>query len=852
MRQQLFDYVIPVALPPPRLQPNIYAKIARASYLHSVLVILVWVAICAAALSATIFNPQKYARATLEFSGADSAARNLRVLNRQFPNLGALMTMTISNPNPEQLNLARVNLIAELERGGAAFALVLAPGAGDYYQNHGIFYYPLEDVKARVDYALSLKPLFAAVAQLPTTESLATLVNEVSASITLGRDPQGLDTMFDEASKAVQSLMEGNDRHVDWSQIAGLNFDPRTKDAVVLALPKPGTTIKAQEIILAAIAKISISSGSKIALQQAKSEATVALATPGSARAVPFIALAIIFVGFVFFATIGRFNLVLVILLPVLVAEIVGISALNFAFAEQLPKLWPAILGIAICGLQISTRLSFAVLESLTISGSRQSAVMLAFQKQGSGIVWLASLAVLVWFGWFAIAQTPFAILAGIIMFSLFIVVCAAFTLIPACAQILPGDLNWRAADWFSPIYQSLFATRTWLVLRRYSAVLIVLMALPSLYYLPKLLATGTQNINRNQMVNVLVNSKQEAETAMRKLSAIREAQSVRWLGAFLPEQADEKLQLLQSLRGRFPRFQPLSPQEPAALRDQITSLLVSLEEIATSSATRPELQKAAHNFRRSLEILKNTTSNAEVLEFENRIFGAFNLLADRVDILANLSKPELETLDPKLKALFVSSRNIFRLEVTPMAGTTPANLARKLASHGLAVAHPALQADSARIVLLATSAMIIAAVLLLGLFCMVFAIRELSGSIASLLTCFIALCTVFGMAELSNIKLTQGALLQATSLIAAMIVIVSTAFLKRQITDQPPPDALHAAEAWLPTMVIAAIAAPAGFLNFTPWAHDLGIFAITLSVVTSTIAMLLRPLTIKLRRYGF
>ena len=439
MRQQLFDYVIPVAPPPPpRLQANFYAKIARSSYLHATRVILIWVAICSAVLSASIFNPQKSARATLEFSGADSAAKNLGILDRQFPNLNALMTFTISNPDPEQLKLARLNLIAELETGDAAFALVLTPGAGDYYQNHTIFYYPLEIVKARIDYALSLKPLFVAVAQSPTTESLATLVNEVSASITLGRDPQGLDAMFDESAKAVRSLMEGNDRHVDWSEIAGLNFDPLVKEAVVLALPKLGMNFKAAKIAKAAIAKLSNGAGTEISLRQSKSVNTNSPAAEGTSRGLPFIALAIIFVGFVLFATIGRLNFALMILLPALVGEIIGLAALNIVYADQLPKLWPVFLGIAICSLQISSRLAFAILETFAVAVSTQSAVMLAFQKQGSGVVWLASLAVLVWCGWFAIAQAPFGFLAAITIASLVASLSAALTLTPALAPSSP------------------------------------------------------------------------------------------------------------------------------------------------------------------------------------------------------------------------------------------------------------------------------------------------------------------------------------------------------------------------------------------------------------------------------
>lgn len=850
MRQSLFDYVIPIA-PPPRLLPNIFARIARACFVHSTTIIMIWLTICAALVAASLFNPNKTARATLEFSGADSAAKNMGILNRQFPNLNALMTITISNDDPSLLKLARVNLITELESRDSAFSLVLAPGAGDYYQSHAVFYYPLDEVKSRVEYALSLKPLFAAVAASPTTKSLATLVNEVSASITLGRDPQGLDAMFDESSKAVQSLMEGNDRQVDWSQIAGLNFEPQAKEAVVLALPKLGMNSKASDVAKATIAKLSLTAGTKIDFQQSKTLITPAQTSENNSRALPFIALAFLFVGFVLFATIGRLKLALLILVPVLVAEIMGFAALNFVYAEQLPKLWPVFLGIAICGLQISTRLSFAILETLTIAVSKQSAVMLAFQKQGSGVVWLVGLAVLVWCGWFAIMQPPFGIMAAITIVSLLAGLAAAFTLIPACVHVLPGDMNWRAADWFLPIYQTLFANRGWRILRKYLAVVTVLAALASLTLASKLTSTSTAPVDRNQIINVLVGSKIEAEKALKSLGAIPEVQSVRWLGAFLPEQSDEKHQQLQALQNQFPHFQPLSPQSPQAIRDQITSLLISLEEIATSSATRPALQKAAHDFRRSLEILSNTTSNAEVLEFENRIFGALNLLADRADALAALGKPELETLDPQLKALFVSTQNIFRIEVTPVKGTSPASLAHILAAHGLAVAHPALQADSARLVLLATSAMVLAAMLLLGLLSLVFAIREMSGSIASLATCFIAICTVFGIAELSHSQLSQTELLKATSLLAAVLVIIASAFLKRQITDYPPPDALHAAEAWLPTMFIAAIAAPAGFLNFTPWAQDLGIFAIALTVTTSTIALLLRPITIALRRYG-
>jgi hypothetical protein len=89
----------------------------------------------------------------------------------------------------------------------------------------------------------------------------------------------------------------------------------------------------------------------------------------------------------------------------------------------------------------------------------------------------------------------------------------------------------------------------------------------------------------------------------------------------------------------------------------------------------------------------------------------------------------------------------------------------------------------------------------------------------------------------------------QATMLFAGQLVLVATAVLKRQTTEIAMPDVLHATEAWFPSAVIIAIAAPAVFLNVKPWAMNLGSFALACTVMTLAVALLLHPFTAMLRK---
>jgi hypothetical protein len=381
MRRELFDYITPSA-PPPRLQPNVFARVARFSFRYAGFILLLWTMITTAFLAAGLLSPNPLPFKQLAFTSSTPASENLAALNHHFPNIDAMLTLTIANSDPGRLKLAQINLVAALEARKDLFDLVFAPGSGEYYDTHAMLYHATDEVKARVAYAKSLHPLFAALAEAPSTESLATLVSGVSAAIELGRDPQGLDALFVESGKAVQALMEGNNYPVDWTKVAGLNIDAQPKSTMVFAIPKPGANAKALDEISAVLKALKKSGGTVSSLNQATHGIAAEKPVAPLPRQYAAFAIAAVFIIFTLVALLGQFSLATMVFVPVLVTTTMSFGALRLGWPAEFAQLWPLLLGTGISALQLSTRLSFAALEALSISRSRSDARL---PKAGQG-----------------------------------------------------------------------------------------------------------------------------------------------------------------------------------------------------------------------------------------------------------------------------------------------------------------------------------------------------------------------------------------------------------------------------------------------------------------------------------
>lgn len=843
MRKSLFDNYAPQVATPPRLQPNIFARLARFSYHHSIMVLLSWCVLAAASTFWAVTQHSLKPQQALEFSAPSKSQKYLNDLNLNFPNLNSLIAINLSNDKPEILKADGVRVVSALESQKDNFDLVFAPGTGDYYDSHGILYHSLEDVKARVAYAKSLQPLFTAIAAAPTTESLATLVNEVSASIELGRDPQGLDALFLESAKSIQALMTGTERLVDWTTIAGLNIEVLPNSVLVFALPKSGNNAQSLAAVNNAIAQIPAGDGTATLVDQSAQITKQHENMPSQKNLWPAIAMALIFVGFALAAALGQFGLVTMIMAPVMLTLAIASGPFRFFAAEHVLSFWPIIAALLLMTAQSSARFSFIAVEALNVARSRESAVMLASQKQGRGLVLLTAAVMLIWCSLFALNNYNVSIPAFILVAAMAIGLLSTLTLIPALMNVQTMPAHWHAGEWLAPLHDAVFNNHVWRITRNLLALVAIVAAVSGFWFAPKILTPILPAIPIDTAVNILAETSSEAEAIVKKLKSVHEAQSVRWLGAFLPQQVGEKLAVLQELKDQFPRITPRIPQTSDILREEISTLQDSLQSIANSIATRKELRTAADDLRRSLELLDATSSNVEVMALENRIFGSFNVLADRAETLAKLDRPNLQTLDPQLKSLFLSGQNILRLEVTPIPGLSNAVLADVLAAQGFHVAHPALVAAEQLETQTQSAYLICSLSVVFSVFALLVATLELAPFLASLFT--FAVFTGIILAALYRFQITPNPepLLIITAAAVFMTSVLVIAFQKKQIPSPVTSNAYYAVEAWLPVGLLVVISIPFAILNLNEVATRLGVFTAVCVLALLLVLSFLRPL---------
>ncbi len=688
MPQSLFDNLRAqrtVPPPPRRIKPNGFARVARGCWNNAPWVIAFWLILACGSL---YFSQRIYQTPSGGQLPIPVLVQSAQELSQKFPGLENLQTIVLANTDAATLEEQRSDLVSTLQLQTDAYDLVFAPGFGDYYEAHGLLYHPLDEVKLRTAYALALKPLFTAIAQAPNANSMATLVNEVSASISQGREPQGLEDLFAQSASSLQALMSGIDRPVDWSVVADLDNDSTATQAIVLAIPKPGAAAQAHAITLKLLDVIKSSSTTTVSFQQpdvSNTNPQTKFEKLDGPRAVAAGLIGLVFAGLVLALSLGRLRLVLVGVIPVLcTGAFSGAMVLKLTGASW-PNYWPLFAAAVLATAQLSLRYIAGVASAANGRRARETNVMLAVQNNGRVLLWITAVAIMALVGLLFMKDPLLNKLVIATVSAIMLGYLCVVSLCPALFRVFPDASKWRAKEWLVPAHRALFEAGPWQFVAKALIGLGVAASLLVLFTI----TPGQKPKVLDGPVNILVNSKAKAEEMIQSLKNVKEAQSIRWLAMFLPEDGTAKQTTLAQLKDQFPRIDPVASQDPQDLRDQIETLSESLKEISSTPETKPALKKAADDFRRSLALLGATSGDEQVRQLENRLFGGFNRLADRADVLASVTAPTLETLPQELRRLFLSDDGQFRLEVLPVAGVSNANLALRLQAAGFDPVHP-------------------------------------------------------------------------------------------------------------------------------------------------------------------
>ena len=444
----------------PKLSPNVFARLTRWSMNHAKLVLAFWllfVGLNAAAAAWFYQAPRIVSLPFPELGNPQSAAVE------KFAKLSRLQTLIITHADPHELSVGREQIYAALLQRSDLVETVIAPGAGNYYDEHNLLYRPLIEVQSRVAYALSLKPLFDAVKNAPDAASMATLLSGIAGTVAQGKDPQGLDDLLNEAALAVRAMNVNEDHRVDWSKIADLEIEPTNTKSVITILPLEGKQAASEAFALTLAKAAGVEA--QVSGPKANDETKSIQRAPSALEKNRL--LAALLMGFVFAAlllalALGRLVIVGVVVAPVLLMAPLGLFVVLLCGAGAWAAYWPLLVFALLVPASLTLGLVLEAALLVPQLANDETAMMLAAHYYGRGFLCRGLLMAAPFLG-LALLPQPAGPAFVVAMVGVLIAALAiSFTLPAALTKIFGGALDWRAAAWWGPAHRSLFETGRW------------------------------------------------------------------------------------------------------------------------------------------------------------------------------------------------------------------------------------------------------------------------------------------------------------------------------------------------------------------------------------------------------
>ncbi len=740
------------------------------------------------------------------------AGTTQKIATSEFDGIENLQTIQISNPDAEALSGARVDLLAALRDKKDVYEIVFAPGAHDFYDDYGLLFRPLDEVKARVVYALSLLPLFTAIAEAPNAGGMTTLVNEIAGAVQQGRTSQGVTDLMNEAAASVQALVRGEDRPLDWAKIADLVIPETSQTATILALPKPGQEEAARSLTDRVLGVLRDSSSTRAEFSQSAAPAAKErYRKSGYLRIAAALCIGAAFVFLLVAIFIGRLQMIVVIALPAFVVLWPLLAVIMVADGRDWLSFWPVIFAAVFGTLVMSLHKAFLLVDQFGGTEANQSGAMLVDQLHGARLVWLTLTYVSPWLALGLMQQgLAFWALALLVLTPIVSYLCV-MTLSVALLRLSPSALQWRAGEWLEPLHRTLFENAQWKVVAPVLGGIILLASIVFAVVAP----SGQKTTLSDAAVSVIATDTDEAGTIISRLGSFSEAKSVRWIGMFVPDQAAEKRALLHELVDKFPRITPVQSEAPSDLHEQVDTMQDSLRRIADQANSDKELVAAAAEFRRSLALLAAMGTDQPLTQLENRLFGGFNRLADRASQLAALPPVEIDALPPELQRLFGHGAGPYRLAVEPADGVSNAKLALTLDQAGFAVLHPAV--DQSRTMNQNVRTLFLGLSLALGLLLvtLVATFRNLRAAFGALTMLIVASVMAIGLQTIWAPALNLSWLLAALALLSSLGAFLHLAIARYEAS------AVSAVEMFMLPLVALALVIPFFALEITAVATE-------------------------------
>lgn len=613
--------------------------------------------------------------------------RRAAELGQAFPDLKRTIVIVVRSDQSDAADIVVTRLVSALE-GADAIASVFSPVADPFLQSHGLLYQKLQDVDLSLTRLSASSNLLAKLRADQTVPGFVSALDEARALAEKAQlGPESLDRLYGEAARVIRGQLDGDPRSFGWNAI--LADDSEASRVTRLITVTPELDLKrlspakpALETIHAAIAalpaemltSIEIGVTGEPALRVEEMQSV--LGTIGYSLALSLVLVAVIL--WIGLRSAGRALLAFASLVVTLVLT-TGFT--GFAIGDL------NLVSVAFVVLMVGLGIDFAIhilahITELRSHGTRtDAAISLTGQRMGVALILSAvttSLAFL------AFGTTDFAGMAqlGVIGGVGVLLACAvAMTLIPAAIALRPA-LAGEPPKGKHSRKTGLFRFHPMLA-PAIIAILAVAAIWPALSARFEADPMGLRNQASDSVkaFNLLARAPEtspyrasilapdaEAAAEIAERFANREGiGSAIWLGDLVPEDQDDKLELLDiaypsiefAIKGTSPELLKTveSGVEPvAAFRDALRDL----------NETGPtEGSAALETALTDYLAIRSADTDADL---NNALFQSFPLLMQRLGAMLEADYVEAETLPVEMRERFVNPDGIYRVEVLPEA----------------------------------------------------------------------------------------------------------------------------------------------------------------------------------------
>ena len=612
--------------------------------------------------------------------------------NRTFPQLADSFLVVIDAPSPEEADLAANKLLSGLGARPELFRHAYAPGFGPFFDQNGFLFLKLDELVALSDQLAGAQPILAALAEDPSLFGffeILSLAAEDAAEDEAA--PAELPEVLDKIAEVTLALGRGEKKYLSWAEMFDQGDDPsaaRRRLVMVRPVPDFSRLQPAKPALLAARAlarEIERSApGLRLRITGKMALGTDELKSVSDGMYLSA-SVSLVLVALVLGFGIRSLRLVAASLFTLLAGLVWTAAFAIFAIG------YLNIISVAFAVLFIGLGIDFAIHFSLRYREEAQratdtQAALKATALAVGGPLSLAAPTTALAF--FAFMPTGYAGLAQLGLISgtgMFISLFTSLTLLPALLSLMPLKASAAAAE------QQITSGAGWIeghgravTLAGLLAGLAALVIVPNVHFEIdpiRLKDPATESVeaylelledskSSPYAIQLVVDSEPAIAAYEARLEALEVVDSVVGLESFVPDDQDEKLELLFDVATFMTPVLlgdvPATPSPIAAAGPATAALIADLGVLSESRPGTPLADSAARLREALLAIDADDTAGLKALE--TSLLKFFPTTLERLTSGLEAAGVALDDLPPELRQRYEATDGRQRLAVFPSA----------------------------------------------------------------------------------------------------------------------------------------------------------------------------------------